>query len=117
MSFQDLETNLVPLPRLKFPVLSYSPFCPPGRSVLNYSSNAIVNNLFTTEAQLVPCDIYGGRYLSALILLRGGFQTDDMNQYIHRLTTHPNTPVRFVDWLPPSVKYSMTTRVPVRSLH
>jgi hypothetical protein len=76
--------------------------------------STLINNLFTKDALVVPCDVTNGRYISSLLLLRGDFQPNDVNEYINRLINVRNSPVRFVDWIPASMKYTLCSIPPLR---
>jgi hypothetical protein len=71
--------------------------------------STIVNSLFSPQSQFVTCNTALGRYISAVLLLRGDFQPNEVSQYVYRLVQEgPRSNVRFVDWAPAGMKVNKT---------
>ncbi|CAH1397569.1 unnamed protein product [Nezara viridula] len=109
--FTDFQTNLVPYPRIHFPVVSYAPilankYADHG----NLSVSEITNRCFETSNRMVKCITESGRYMACVLLYRGDVAPKDVNAAIH--TVKAKRSVRFVGWSPSGFKVGINSSCP-----
>jgi tubulin alpha len=108
---RELETNLVPYPRIHFPLCTYAPLIPLDKGALaDLSTMQITTSCFQPHTQLVKCDPRCGKYMSCTMLYRGDTDLTQINQAI--LEIKRNKLIRFVDWSPTSFKLSVNYQPP-----
>ncbi|XP_044580613.1 tubulin alpha chain-like [Cotesia glomerata] len=107
----ELQTNLVPYPRIHFPLITYSPIIT-ARQASNVDMNVlhITNECFQPSNQLVKCDPRDGAYMSCCLLYRGNINPNDVNQSIKLLKEKKD--VRFVNWSPTGFKVGINYQPP-----
>ncbi|KAF8374214.1 hypothetical protein PRIPAC_80643 [Pristionchus pacificus] len=78
-----LNTNLVPYPRIHFPLTTYSPIISGEKSYHEqHSVSEITNACFERGSQLVKCDPHSGKYMACCLLYRGDVVPRDINSSI-----------------------------------
>ncbi|XP_076240237.1 tubulin alpha-1C chain [Calliopsis andreniformis] len=115
ISLEELQTNLVPYPRIHFTLATYAPLVSPRKAMYSeITTQQITNECFEVQSQLVTCDPRTGAYMSCCLLYRGDVNPNDVNTAIALLKGHPS--IRFVTWSPTGFKvginYQPTTTVP-----
>ncbi|XP_015513888.2 tubulin alpha-3 chain [Neodiprion pinetum] len=111
VSLEEFQTNLVPYPRIHFPLVTYSPITSCCKAVYEESSVAqITNECFEPSNQLVKCDPRKGAYLSCCLLYRGDVSPTDVNRAISSLKQHKS--IKFVDWCPTGFKLGINYQPP-----
>uniref|UniRef100_A0A915HKD9 Tubulin/FtsZ 2-layer sandwich domain-containing protein n=1 Tax=Romanomermis culicivorax TaxID=13658 RepID=A0A915HKD9_ROMCU len=99
----EFQTNLVPYPRIHFPVVSYAPLlCEDKISHANMSTRHITDMCFEQCNQMVKCETAKGKYMACCLLYRGDVTARDVNAAIQHVKT--NRTVQFVDWSPTGFK-------------
>lgn len=59
----EFSTNLVPYPRIHFPMITYAPFVPASRaSHESFTVSHLTNSCFEPANQMVKCDPRKGKY-------------------------------------------------------
>ncbi|KAG0253520.1 Tubulin alpha-3C/D chain [Actinomortierella ambigua] len=111
VDLNEFQTNLVPYPRIHFPLINYAPILSAAKAMHEQSSVAeITNACFEPANQMVKCDPRSGKYMSCCMLYRGDVQpkdvTDTMNQIKARRT------IQFVDWCPTGFKIGINDNAP-----
>lgn len=107
----EFQTNLVPYPRIHFPLASYAPVVSSDRSYHDgMSVNEITSELFETTNQMVKCDPKQGKYMACCLLYRGDVVPKDVNSAIALIKAKSN--VRFVDWCPTGFKVGINYQAP-----
>ncbi|GLV31755.1 alpha-Tubulin at 84B [Carabus blaptoides fortunei] len=111
----EFQTNLVPYPRIHFPLLTYAPFVPCTKaSHESLSVHQLTNACFEPANQMVMCDPRQGKYISCCLLFRGDVTPTDVNNAIASIKSKKN--IIFVDWSPTGFKvginYMPPTTVP-----
>lgn len=99
----EFQTNLVPYPRIHFPLITYAPFVPAHKAYHEQLSVAqLTNSCFEPANQMVKCDPRKGKYMSCCLLYRGDVAPTDVNAAI--ATIKSKRSVMFVDWCPTGFK-------------
>nr|CAD7450487.1 unnamed protein product [Timema bartmani] len=97
------QTNLVPYPRIHFPLVTYAPVISAERAYHEQISVAeITNACFEPANQMVKCDPRNGKYMACCMLYRGDVVPKDVNAAIATIKTKRS--IQFVDWCPTGFK-------------
>lgn len=107
----EFQTNLVPYPRIHFPLVAYAPmFSKNKASHEQLSVSEITNDCFKPENQMVKIDPKKGKYMACCLLFRGDVHPKDVNQAIS--TIKNKRAGQFVEWCPTGFKVGMNSRKP-----
>lgn len=95
--FIEFQTNLVPFPRIHFPLVSYAPI----RSIEKafheqYDTQLITQDLFHKNNQMIKVEPSTGKYMSIAIIYRGLISPVNVNHTINKLKNDRR--ISFVDW-------------------
>ncbi|KAG9326059.1 hypothetical protein KVV02_000770 [Mortierella alpina] len=103
VDMNEFQTNLVPYPRIHFPLISYAPILS-ARKALHEQSNVqeITSSCFELSSQMVKCDPRTGKYMACCLLYRGDVIPKDVNAAI--ANTKTKRTIQFVDWCPTGFK-------------
>ncbi|KAL1922254.1 uncharacterized protein VTP21DRAFT_9793 [Calcarisporiella thermophila] len=107
----EFQTNLVPYPRIHFPLVTYAPIIGIERAyheVLSVSE--ITTACFEPGNQMVICDPRQGKYMACCLLYRGDVAPKEANKIIANLKTKRT--ISFVDWCPTGFKLGINTQKP-----
>lgn len=108
----EFQTNLVPYPRIHFPVASYAPFIPSTKAFHeNVTVGDLTSELFKNENQMVKCEVDGGKYMACCLLYRGNVDSTDVNSSIADIKSKRG--IRFVDWSPAGFKIGINSKPPM----
>ena len=115
VDLQEFQTNLVPYPRIHFPMTVLAPIVSAEKAYHEQISTAeITNACFEPANQLVKCDPRHGKYMAVTMLYRGDVVPKDVNAAIATIKTKRT--IQFVDWCPTGFKvginYQPCTVVP-----
>ncbi|XP_064089629.1 tubulin alpha chain-like isoform X2 [Macrobrachium nipponense] len=111
VDMRDYKTNLVPLPRLHFPIVTYAPVISADNAYHEQQSIAdITNACFDPSTQMATCDPGNGRYMSCCLLYRGDIVANDVQRAIS--TIRLKKTVQFVDWCPTGFKIGINGGYP-----
>lgn len=111
VDINEFQTNLVPYPRIHFPVTAYSPIVSSDRAHHEgISVSEITADCFKPSNQLVRCDPKSGKYIACCLLYRGDVVPKDVNHAIS--TIRLKQKVHFVDWCPTGFKVGINNRPP-----
>merc|ERR1712112_798313 len=103
VDLNEFQTNLVPYPRIHFPLASYAPIISASKADHEKHSVAeLTNALFEPTNQMVVCDPRHGKYMACCVLYRGDVAPQDVNKVIANLKTKRT--IQFVDWVPTGFK-------------
>ncbi|CEF68752.1 Tubulin family and Alpha tubulin family and Tubulin/FtsZ, GTPase domain and Tubulin/FtsZ, C-terminal domain and Tubulin/FtsZ, 2-layer sandwich domain and Tubulin, C-terminal domain-containing protein [Strongyloides ratti] len=107
-NLNDLQTNLVPFPRIHFPIASICPLVSPERMIHeSMSVNEITNMCFDKNSQMVRSDLRNGKFMSICLLYRGDVTPKDVNEAINKLKNKKL--LKFVDWCPTGFKIGISS--------
>ena len=99
----EFQTNLVPYPRIHFPLVTYAPIISAEKAYHEQLSVAeITNACFEPANQMVKCDPRHGKYMACCMLYRGDVVPKDVNAAIATIKTKRT--IQFVDWCPTGFK-------------
>ncbi|XP_056155764.1 tubulin alpha chain, testis-specific-like [Lampris incognitus] len=107
----EFQTNLVPYPRIHFPLVTYAPVISAEKAYHDQLSVVeITNACFEPANQMVKCDLRHGKYMACCMLYRGYVGPRDVNQAIATIKTKRN--IQFVDWCPSNFKVGINYQPP-----
>nr|XP_053626557.1 tubulin alpha-3 chain-like [Cherax quadricarinatus] len=108
---QDFNTNLVPLPRLHFPVMTYAPVIPADNAYREEQSVAdMTTACFDLSTQMTTCNPVNGKYMSCCLLYRGDVTPNDVQRAICDVKLKKT--VQFVEWCPTGFKIGINSGSP-----
>ncbi|CAD6244778.1 GSCOCG00013469001-RA-CDS [Cotesia congregata] len=107
----EFQTNLVPYPRIHFPLATYAPIISTEKA---YHEQLSVMELtaacFEPGNQMVKCDPRKGKYMACCLLYRGDVVPKDVNASIASMKSKRG--IQFVDWCPTGFKvYNLFVQV------
>lgn len=108
----EFQTNLVPYPRIHYPLVTYSPLIPfRNANHEQLTTHQITYECFEPGNQLVKCDPRSGKYISCCMLYRGDVSPVDINRSIQEVKAKSS--VNFVDWCPTGFKIGINYQAPI----
>nr|XP_017448333.2 tubulin alpha-8 chain isoform X1 [Rattus norvegicus] len=107
----EFQTNLVPYPRIHFPLVTYAPIVSAEKAYHEQLSVAeITSSCFEPNSQMVKCDPRHGKYMACCMLYRGDVVPKDVNVAIAAIKTKRT--IQFVDWCPTGFKVGINYQPP-----
>lgn len=107
----EFQTNLVPYPRIHFPITTLAPIISAEKAYQEHLSVPdITASCFELSNQLVKCDPQLGKYMACCLLYRGDVVPKDVNEAIAAMKSR--TSVQFVDWCPTGFKVGINYQPP-----
>ena len=107
----EFQTNLVPYPRIHFPLATYAPVISAEKAYHEQLTVAeITNACFEPSNQMVKCDPRHGKYMACCMLYRGDVVPKDVNAAIACIKTKRT--IQFVDWCPTGFKVGINYQPP-----
>jgi len=107
----EFQTNLVPYPRIHFPLVTYAPVISAEKA---YHEQLTVSDItyscFEPANQMVKCDPRHGKYMACCLLYRGDVVSKDVNAAIATIKTKRT--IQFVDWCPTGFKVGINYQPP-----
>lgn len=111
VDLNEFQTNLVPYPRIHFPLVSYAPLLSASRAEHELSSvSEITTAAFSKENTMVKCDPRLGKYMACCLLYRGDVVPNDINNAITAIKNKRH--ITFVDWCPTGFKIGINRQTP-----
>jgi tubulin alpha len=99
----EFQTNLVPYPRIHFPLISYAPILSSDRAYHEQLTvAALTKSVFENSNQMVQCQLEHGKFMSCCLLYRGDAVSKDVWSAIS--TIKKNSKIKFVNWCPTGFK-------------
>ncbi|KAM4667344.1 tubulin alpha-3 chain-like [Amazona ochrocephala] len=107
----EFQANLVPYPRIHFPLVTYAPVISAEKAHHEQLSVAeITNACFEPANQMVKCNLRHGKYMACCMLYRGDVVPKDVNAAI--VTIETKRTIQFVDWCPAGFKVGINYQPP-----
>lgn len=107
----EFQTNLVPYPRIHFPLVTYAPIISTEKAHHEQLTVAdITSACFEPANQMVKCDPRHGKYMACCLLYRGDVVPKDVNAAIATIKTKRT--IQFVDWCPTGFKIGINNQPP-----
>ncbi|KAL6438430.1 hypothetical protein ACFW04_004503 [Cataglyphis niger] len=107
----EFQTNLVPYPRIHFPLATYAPVLSVDKAIHERVTVAeITNSCFEPNHQMVNCDPRMGKYMAVCLLYRGDVVPKDVNAAIATIKRQKH--VQFVEWCPTGFKVGINYQPP-----
>jgi len=108
----EFQTNLVPYPRIHYPLVSFAPVISNKNSVHeSFKVMDLTMQCHERQNQMVVCDPSKGKYMAVALLYRGDVVPRDSNAAIANLKS--KTTFRLVDWCPTGFKVGINYQKPV----
>lgn len=111
VDLNEFQTNLVPYPRIHFPLVAYSPVVSHAKA--SHESNSVQEismSCFEPNNQMVKCDPRNGKYMATCLLYRGDVVPKDVHAAVATLKTKRT--IQFVDWCPTGFKIGICFQPP-----
>ncbi|KAF9491342.1 tubulin alpha [Pleurotus eryngii] len=103
VDLNEFQTNLVPFPRIHFPLATYAPLLSAEKASHEQNSVAEMTfSCFENGNQMVKCDPREGKYMACCLLYRGDVIPKDCQSAIASIKTKRT--IQFVDWCPTGFK-------------
>uniref|UniRef100_T1J0Q4 Tubulin alpha chain n=1 Tax=Strigamia maritima TaxID=126957 RepID=T1J0Q4_STRMM len=111
VDLNEFQTNLVPYPRIHFPLATYAPVVSAEKA---YHEQVTVDEItkvcFEPTNQMVKCDPRRGKYMACCLLYRGDVVPKDVNAAI--ASVKGKRTVQFVEWCPTGFKVGINYQPP-----
>uniref|UniRef100_A0A1B6E429 Tubulin alpha chain n=1 Tax=Clastoptera arizonana TaxID=38151 RepID=A0A1B6E429_9HEMI len=111
LDLTEFQTNLVPYPRIHFPLAVYSPISSKRQANHQcFDVTKLTADCFETSNQLVKCNTRKGKYMACCLLYRGDVVPKDVNYAIN--VVREKKKLKFVDWCPTGFKVGINEKPP-----
>lgn len=107
----QLETNLVPYPRIHFPIVSHAPI--QSASTLEHNlcnTRELTCDLFDSSNRMLKVDLTSGKTMSCCIQYRGNIAVQEVTKVV--LDMKLKRLLDFVDWCPTGFKIGIASQPP-----
>ncbi|KAF8592409.1 tubulin-domain-containing protein [Ramaria rubella] len=111
VDLNEFQTNLVPFPRIHFPLATYAPIVSVEKA--HHEQNSVADmtfSCFESGNQMVKCDPREGKYMACCLLYRGDVVPKDVNAAVAVIKTKRT--IQFVDWCPTGFKLGICNEPP-----
>ncbi|EEP76491.1 tubulin alpha-1 chain [Uncinocarpus reesii 1704] len=113
VDLNEFQTNLVPYPRIHYPLISYAPVVSSNRSSHeSFKIPDLTFQCFEPNNQMVVCDPRNGKYMAVALLYRGDVAPRDCSVAVASLKA--KTSFNLVEWCPTGFKLGINYQKPIR---
>lgn len=99
----EFQTNLVPYPRVHFPIASYAPFISAEKAYHEtLTTYELSSAVFEPGNMMVDCNPRGEKYMACCLMFRGDVVPKDVNSAVS--TIKSKRTIDFVKWCPTGFK-------------
>uniref|UniRef100_A0A0A9VWL8 Tubulin alpha chain n=1 Tax=Lygus hesperus TaxID=30085 RepID=A0A0A9VWL8_LYGHE len=107
----EFQTNLVPYPRIHFPLITYAPIMPAAKaSHENLTTGHLVTSCFDPSNHMIKVDPRDGKYMACCLLFRGDVSPNDVNEAVARMKSTKS--IKFVEYSPTGFKVGLNYMPP-----
>ncbi|PAA49513.1 hypothetical protein BOX15_Mlig001535g3 [Macrostomum lignano] len=111
VDLSEFQTNLVPYPKIHFPLATLAPIISTDKANHEQLSvGEITNSCFEVSSQMVKCDPRHGKYMACCLLYRGDVSSKEVNESIQKIKNKRE--IQFVDWCPTGFKVGINNQPP-----
>lgn len=111
VDLNEFQTNLVPYPRIHFPLVTYAPIISAEKAEHEqFTVSELTTACFEPANQMVKCDPRSGKYMACCLLYRGDVVPKDVTSAISNIKTKRT--IQFVDWSPTGFKVGINHQPP-----
>jgi len=111
VDLNEFQTNLVPYPRIHFPLCSYAPIISSDKAFHEkFTAAELTSAVFEPTNMMVKCDPRHGKYMACCLLFRGDVVPKDVQAAIANIKTRRT--IQFVDWCPTGFKVGINSQAP-----
>ena len=108
VDLNEFQTNLVPFPRIHFPLMTLAPLLSSDKAQHEQNSVAEMTfSCFEPGTQMVKCDPREGKYMACCLLYRGSVAPKEVQLAIASIKTKRT--IQFVDWCPTGFKVRLAS--------
>ena len=109
VDLNEFQTNLVPYPRIHYPLISYAPVISTKRSSHeSFRTQDLTLQCFEPNNQMVVCNPQHGKYMAVALLYRGDVVPRDCNSAIAALKAKSS--FNLVEWCPTGFKVGINNQ-------
>ncbi|KAJ6257743.1 hypothetical protein Dda_7532 [Drechslerella dactyloides] len=113
VDLNEFQTNLVPYPRIHYPLISYAPVISAKKSSHeSFHVKDLTLQCFEPNNQMVVCDPRNGKYMAVALLYRGDVVSKDANAAVAHIKAKAN--FNLVEWCPTGFKIGINYQKPVQ---
>ncbi|RPA77958.1 alpha2-tubulin [Ascobolus immersus RN42] len=113
VDLNEFQTNLVPYPRIHYPLISYAPVVGASRSSHeSFKVSDLTFQCFEPNNQMVVCDPRNGKYMAVALLYRGDVMPRDCTAAVASLKAKAG--FNLVEWCPTGFKLGINHQKPSR---
>ena len=107
----EIQTSLVPYPRIHFPLTTYAPIISAEKAFHEQLTvRELINSCFEPQNQMAKCDPRNGKYMACCLLFKGDVVPKDVNAAIATIKTRRT--IQFVEWCPTGFKIGINYQPP-----
>ncbi|KAK9418129.1 putative Tubulin alpha chain [Seiridium unicorne] len=112
VDLNEFQTNLVPYPRIHYPLISYAPVVSAAKSSHeSFKVHDLTFQCFEPNNQMVVCDPRNGKYMAVALLYRGDVVPRDCSAAIAALKAKAS--FNLVEWCPTGFKLGINYQKPM----
>ena len=108
----EFQTNLVPFPRIHFPLVTFAPIVSNMRAHHEqFTIKELTSQCFEPTNQMVKCNTRNGKYMACCLLYKGDIDPTSVTSAIRIMKAKRS--IQFVDWSPTGFKVGINNQEPV----